>query len=458
MVTLTFDTIIIGTGQAGPSLAARLASEGKQVAIIASPQFKGTDIINDRAYANELLASARVAHSAKRADDFGVSISGDIKVDMQQVQSRLTKISKAANESGEEWLNNLDGVTVIRRHARFEANDTIRCGEQLLQAEQIFINVGSSSIVPVMFADIGAMTCIDLVELAQLPEHLIVVGGSDLGLEFAQIFRRLGSEVTIVERATRILAHEDENVSQSIQETLAADGIRMCTGAECIASERSNERITVHIACGDHREHLEGSHLLLAMGRQPNTKDLGLHNTDVVVNKHGYLKVDSELQTAAEGVWAIGECNGREAFPFSAWTHREIATDRLPEDDLQKIGDHHLAYGHFIDPPLGRVGMDKQAARASGRNVLIGHLQLADIHRATARGEAHGFIEVLADSESEQLLGATVHGTDSREIVQLLVNMMYAGVSYRVIAESAPLHPTATDLLPRILESLRPLA
>ncbi|MFT4842571.1 MAG: pyruvate/2-oxoglutarate dehydrogenase complex dihydrolipoamide dehydrogenase (E3) component [Planctomycetota bacterium] len=457
MVTLSFDAIIIGTGQAGPSLAARLASEGQQVAIVEKSLFGGTCVNNGCIPTKALVASARTAHVARRAAEFGVNIDGEVQVDMQRVHDRMKQISGASNKGVEDWLEGLDGVTVIRRQARFEANDTIRAGEQLIEAPQIFLNVGGRPIVPDSFANCGAMTNVEMLQLTELPEHLIVVGGSYIGLEFAQIFRRFGSKVTVVQRGPRIIAREDEDVSQSVHESLEAEGITIRTDANCLSGERRGDQVAVQLSCGDSPEWLEGSHLLLAVGRQPNTDDLGIQNTDIKLDKRGYVQVDDTLRTKVEGVWALGDCNGRGAFTHTAYNDYEIAANQLLDDARRKVSDRHLAYGLFVDPPLGRVGMNKQEARASGRNVLIGHRKMAQVGRAKERSETHGFMEVLVDADSEQILGATVHGIEGDEIVHSLLNMMYAGASYRVVAESMPIHPTVSELLPTLLQSLKPL-
>lgn len=457
MVTLSFDAIIIGTGQAGPSLAARLASEGQQVAIVEKSLFGGTCVNNGCIPTKALVASARTAHVARRAAEFGVNIGGEVQIDMQRVHDRMKQISGASNKGVEGWLEGLDGVTVIRRQARFEANDTIRAGEQLIEAPQIFLNVGGRPIVPDSFANCGAMTNVEMMQLTELPEHLIVVGGSYIGLEFAQIFRRFGSKVTVVQRGPRIIAREDEDVSQSVHESLEAEGITIRTNANCLSGERRGDKVAVQVTCDDSPEWLEGSHLLLAVGRQPNTDDLGIQNTDIKLDKRGYVQVDDTLRTKVEGVWALGDCNGRGAFTHTAYNDYEIAADQLLDDARRKVSDRHLAYGLFVDPPLGRVGMNKQEARASGRNVLMGHRKMAQVGRAKERSETHGFMEVLVDADSEQILGATVHGIEGDEIVHSLLNMMYAGASYRVVAESMPIHPTVSELLPTLLQSLKPL-
>ena len=455
MVTLTFDAIVIGTSQTGPSLAARLASEGKQVAIIDLPLPEGTRASDNATSIRALYAIARTAHQTRHANNLGTK--SDVDVNMQQVHQRVKEIADAAHKSAEERLENLDGVTVIRRHARFEANDTIRCGEQLLQAEQIFINVGGQPVVPTTFANIGAMTSIDMPELTQRPEHLVIVGGSCIGLEFAQIFRRFGSDVTIIEREARILSQQDESLSQSVHELLTADGIRILTGAEGLSGERSSDQIAVHLASNDHQGHIKGSHLLLAFGRQPNTADLGLQNTDMAVNKHGFIRVNDSLQTTAEGVWAVGECNGSGASPSTSRDRHELDASPLLADPHSNQSYLHLSCDILIDPPLGRVGMNQQTARGSGRNILIGHQPIENIDCAADHGETHGFIEVLVDRDSEEILGATVHGIAGDEAAHSLLGMMHAGTSYRACAKQAALHPTISEPLPKILQSLQPL-
>ena len=455
MVTLTFDAIVIGTSQTGPSLAARLASEGQQVAIIDTPLPEGTRASDNAASTKALVAIARTAHQARCANNLDVESDNDIN--MQQVHQRVKAISDAAHKSSEEQLHNLDGVTVIRRHARFEANDTIRCGEQLIQAEQIFINVAGRPVVPTTFADIGAMTSTDMPELTQLPEHLIVVGASCIGIEFAQIFRRFGSNVTMIEREGRILPHQDESLSRSIHELLTAEGIRILTGTEGLSGKRSGDQIAILLASGDHPEDIIGSHLMLAFGRQPNTADLGLQNTDMAVNKHGFIRVDDSLQTTVEGVWAVGECNGSDSSPNAPTCHHELEVSPLLADSHSNQSYLHLAFDINIDPPLGRVGMNQQAARDSGRNILIGHVAIGNNNCAADHGETHGFIELLVDMDSEAILGATVHGIAGHEAARSLLSTMLAGTSYRDLAKQASLHSTISVRLPKILQSLQPL-
>ena len=457
MVTLTFDAIVIGTGQTGPSLAARLASEGKQVAIIDTPLPRGASSNDSSTPLRALGAIARAAHQTQNAKNFGVGSEGDTHVDMQEVHERLDEISDKVQKSARDRLHNLDRVTVIRRQARFEANDTIRCGEQLLQADQIFVNVGGQPIVPATFADIGSMTSSDIMNVTLRPEHLIVAGGSDRGLAYAQIFRRFGSEVTLLEREARILPQEDESLSQYVHELLIAEGVRIRTNAECLTGRRSDDRIAVQLACSDHPEDLEGSHLLLAFGRQPNTADLGLQNTDVAINKHGFIRVDSSLKTTAEGVWAVGDCIASNSPQNTLARHHALDASQLLDEPHQNRSKSHLFYPLLIDPPVGRVGINKQAARDSGRNVMIGHQRIDDCSGAAEHNKAHGFFEVLIDRDSEEILGATIHGIAGDEAAHSLLNMMHAGTSSQVFATPTSMHPTIAELLPKMLQSLQPL-
>lgn len=457
MVTLSFDAIIIGTGQAGPSLAARLADEGRHVAIIEKGKLGGTCVNNGCIPTKALVASARAAHVARRAGDFGVDIGGEVSVDMLRVHARMKEISGQSNQGIESWLGGLDNVTVIRRHARFESNDTIRAGEQLLEAPDIFLNVGGRAIVPETFQGCGAMTNVEMMELTELPEHLIVVGGSYIGLEFAQMFRRFGSRVTIVERGPRILAREDEDVSASVHAALESEGITIRTDSDCLSGERHGDVVSVQVACEPGKETIDGSHLLLAVGRRPNTDDLGIENTDLLLDRRGFVRVDDTLRTKVEGIWALGDCNGRGGFTHTAYNDYEIAANQLLDDGARKVSDRHTVYGLFVDPPLGRIGMNKQQARESGRNVLCGRRKMERVGRARERSETHGFLEVLVDADSEQILGATVHGIEGDEVVHALLNVMYAKASYRVVAESVPIHPTVSELLPTVLQSLKPL-
>jgi len=457
MPTESFDAIVIGTGQSGPTLAVDLANAGRRVAVIERSHFGGTCVNNGCIPTKTLVASARVAHVVRHAAAFGIDVAGPVRADMSRVHARMQQLVGTSSRGVEKWLQGTEGVTVVRGHARFVGSHEVRVDERVLTAEQIFVNVGGRAVVPDGLAGVGALTNVEMMDLAVLPEHLVVVGGSYVGLEFGQMFRRFGSEVTVVQRGPRLLGREDEDVSQSVHDLLVGEGVAVRTGAECLAAQRRGERVAVRVACGGKEEWVEGSHLLLAVGRRPNTDDLGVAAAGLAVDERGYLQVDEQLRTNVAGVWAIGDCNGRGAFTHTSYNDYEIVQDHLLGEGRRKVGDRHVCYGLFVDPPLGRIGMTEREARASGRRVLVGRRAMKNVGRAKERGETHGFIKILVDAESEQILGAAVHGIEGDEVVHGLLDVMYAKASYKVIAESVPIHPTVSELLPTVLQSLEPL-
>ena len=456
MRTESFDALVLGTGQSGPSLAAKLAGEGRRIAIVEKAEFGGTCVNWGCIPTKTLVASARAAHVARRAADYGVDV-GEVRVDMRRVHARMREVAGESNQGVEKWLLGTDGLTVVRGHARFTGPRTVRVGERELTAEQVFVDVGGRAVVPDAFAGIGALTNVEMLALQELPEHLIVVGGSYIGLEFGQMFRRFGSRVTVLEKGPRILGREDEDVARSVHEALAAEGVEIRTDADCLAGERRGDRVAVRLTCGGDEQWVEGSHLLLAVGRRPNTDDLGAEAAGLDLDERGYVVVDDALRTSVDGVWAMGDCNGRGAFTHTSYNDFEVVADQVLGDGRRKVTDRIPAYALYVDPPLGRVGMDRRAALRSGRRVLVGRRDMSSVGRAKERGETHGFMQVLVDADTERVLGATIHGIQGDEVVHSLLNVMYADASYRVVAESVAIHPTVSELVHTTLQSLEPL-
>jgi pyruvate/2-oxoglutarate dehydrogenase complex dihydrolipoamide dehydrogenase (E3) component len=452
----SFDAIVIGTGQSGPTLATDLAARGQRVAIVERGRFGGTCVNTGCIPTKSLVASARVAWLARRAQDFGVD-AGPVRVDMRAVHERMRAISARSSQGVERWLTSTDGVTVVRGHARFGARDTVQVGERTLRAPKIFVNVGARAIVPPSFTDAGPLTNSGMLALAELPAHLLVVGGSYIGLEFAQMFARFGSKVTVFERGDRLIAREDEDVSASVRALLEAEGVTVRTSSECLAAERRGARVAVRAACAPAPEWVEGSHVLVAVGRRPNTDDLGADRAGLELDDRGHLRVDDRLRTNVPGIWAIGDCNGRGGFTHTSYNDYEIVYDQLFGDDRRRVTDRIPCYALFVDPPLGRVGITEQQARAAGRPVLIGTRPMANVGRAYERSETHGFMKVLVDAETERILGASIHGIEGDEVVHTLLAAMYCKASYRVLAEAVHIHPTVAELLPTLLQTLAPL-
>jgi pyruvate/2-oxoglutarate dehydrogenase complex dihydrolipoamide dehydrogenase (E3) component len=436
-----YDAIVIGTGQAGPPLARRLAAEGQSVAVIERDKFGGTCVNTGCIPTKAMVASAYVAHQARRAAEFGVSV-GDVRVDIGAVMARKEKISGASRTGLEKSLRELENCTVYTGHARFESAAEVVVGDDRLSAGKIFINVGARASIPEIpgLGDIGYLTNSSMMHLAALPRHLVIVGGSYVGLEFGQMFRRFGSEVTILEKGPRLIPREDADISGAILDILTGEGVHIELNADPIDLAKYG-----------------GSHVLVATGRRPNTDDLGLEKAGVEVDARGYILVDDKLQTNVSGIWALGDCNGKGAFTHTSYNDFEIVAANLLDGDDRKVSDRIPTYGLFIDPPLGRAGMTEAEVRASGRPALIGTRPMTRVGRAVEKGESQGFMKVLVDAESKLILGAAILGTGGDEVVQSILDVMYAKQPYTVIQRAVHIHPTVSELVPTMLGELRPL-
>jgi len=454
-----FDAIIVGTGQAGPSLAQRMTGAGMKVAIIERKLFGGTCVNVGCIPTKTLVASARAAFVARRGAEFGVVIDGPITVNMKKVKARKDGIVRQSNEGVTNWLKNMENLTVYEGHGRLESATTVRVNGDLLATEKVILNVGGRASVPDMpgISDIDYLTNTTMMDVDFLPEHLIVIGGSYIGLEFAQMYRRFGSRVTVLQRGPRLVAREDEDVSTAIREILENEGIEVRVNAECVGFERRGSEVAVNAACEPGAEVIVGSHVLLAVGRDPNTHDLGLETAGVEVDARGFITVDDELRTNVDGIWAMGDANGRGAFTHTSYNDYEILAANMFDNDPRRVSDRITAYGLFIDPPLGRVGMTEAQVRASGRKALIGTMQMARIGRARERGETQGFMKILIDAESKKILGASILGIGGDEVIHSILDVMYAGAPYSVIQRAVHIHPTVAELIPTMLGDLKPL-
>jgi len=452
-----FDAIVIGTGQAGPSLAARLANEGKKVAIIERKLFGGTCVNNGCTPTKALVASARAAYMARRGDDFGVEISGKISVDMKKVKKRKDEIVRQSNKGVENWLKGTKNLEVFEGHARFEDKRVISIGDEKLEADQIFINVGGRAIRLSGFDGIDYLTNTNIMDIDFLPEHLIIIGGSYVGLEFGQMYRRFGSKVTIIEMGPRLLGREDEDVSAAVLDIFEKEGINIRLNATCISGSKQNGEIVVDVDCETGDRQVRGSHVLMAVGRQPNTDDLGLEAAGIETDGRGYVIVDDKLETNVSGIYALGDCNRKGAFTHTSYNDFEIVAANLLDNDTRRVSDRLTCYGLFIDPPLGRVGMSESDARKSGKNVLIGFRPMSRIARAKERGETQGFMKILVDADSKEILGATILGIGGDEVIHSIIDMMYAKAPYSIIQRAVHIHPTVSELIPTMLGELKPL-
>jgi pyruvate/2-oxoglutarate dehydrogenase complex dihydrolipoamide dehydrogenase (E3) component len=458
-MTEKFDAIIIGTGQSGPPLAARMTREGMKTAIIERKLFGGTCVNVGCIPTKTLVASARAAYMARRGADFGVTIDGSITVDMEKVKARKDGVVRQSNEGVTNWLRNMDNLTVFEGHGRLESARTVRVNGRLLEADRIILNVGARAFVPDMpgINDVDYLTNSSVMEVDFLPEHLVIIGGSYIGLEFAQMYRRFGSAVTVVETGDRLIGRDDDDVSAAVKEILENEGIDVRLNAQCVALAKRGDRIAVTVGCGGGPEEVIGSHLLLAVGRTPNTHDLGLDNAGVETDPRGTIVVDDRLRTNVPGIWAIGDVNGRGAFTHTSYNDYEILAANLFDADPRRVSDRITAYALFIDPPLGRAGMTEREVRDSGRRALIGKMMMERVGRARERGETQGFMKILIDDETRKVLGAAILGIGGDEIIHSVLDVMYADAPYTVIQRAMHIHPTVTELIPTMLGDLKPL-
>ncbi|MCZ6490137.1 MAG: FAD-containing oxidoreductase [Acidobacteria bacterium] len=454
-----YDAIVIGTGQSGPSLAGRLTAAGMKVAIVERKRFGGTCVNNGCIPTKTLVASARAAYMARRSADFGVEIGGSISVNMKQVKARKDAGVKRSNEGVEKWLKTMNNGTVYEGHARFEGPHTVSVGAELLEAEKIFINVGARALVPPIpgIDDVNYLTNSSIMEVDFLPKHLVIIGGSYIGLEFGQMYRRFGSEVTIVEKGSRLIQRDDEDVSEAVREILENEGIQVRLNAQCIGAEKRGDQVAIQLDCESGGREVVGSHLLLAVGRTPNTNDLGLDKAGIEVNQRGFIVTDDQLRTNVPGVWVLGDCNGKGAFTHTSYNDYEIVAANLLDNDPRRVSDRILTYGLYIDPPLGRAGMTEAEVRRSGRKALIAKRPMTRVARAVEKGETQGFMKILIDAGTKQILGAAILGVGGDEIVHSILDIMYAKAPYTVIQRAVHIHPTVSELIPTMLGSLQPL-
>ena len=458
-MTKKYEAIVIGTGQSGPSLAARLAQEGLKTAIIERKLFGGTCVNVGCTPTKALVASARAAYMARRGSDFGVVIEGSIDVDMKQVKARKDAIVRPSTEGVENWLKNTPNLTVYEDHARFESDHRVRVNNELLEADKIFINTGARAFISDMpgLKDVNYLTNSSMMDVDFLPEHLIIVGGSYIGLEFAQMYRRFGSRVTVVEKADHLISRDDEDISAAVKEILENEGVEIRLNAECMTVQKRGDRVAIQVECDTGAPEVLGSHLLMAIGRTPNTHDLGLDKANIETDPRGFIVVDDQLRTNVPGIWAIGDVNGRGAFTHTSYNDYEIVVANLFDNDPRRVTDRILTYALYIDPPLGRAGVTEREVRASGRKALIGKRMLTRVSRARERGETQGFMKILIDAETKKILGAAVLGIGGDEVIHSVLDVMYADAPYTLIQRAVHIHPTVTELIPTMLGDLKPL-
>ncbi|WP_267395947.1 FAD-containing oxidoreductase [Sphingomonas sp. GC_Shp_1] len=456
-MTEQVDAIIVGAGQAGPPLAGRLTAAGMRVVLIERHLVGGTCVNTGCMPTKTMVASAYAAHLARRGREFGVD-TGPVSIDMATVAARVHKVTMDARTGNERWFEGMSGLTFVRGHARFTAAQVIEVEGRSFTAPRIFLNVGGRASVPAMpgVGEVPHLDNTDMVALDIVPDHLVVVGGSYIGLEFAQMFRRFGAAVTVVERGERLIGHEDADIAEAVRGILEDEGIAVRTGAECIAFARHADGVAVSVNCTAGEPTVIGSHVLLAVGRRPNTDDLGLDVAGVATDAHGYITVDDQLQTNVPGIWALGDCNGRGAFTHTAYNDFEIVAANLLDGEQRGLHQRIPGYALYIDPPLGRVGMSEAQAVATGRPLLVSTRPMARVGRAVEKGETKGFIKIVADAETQRVLGAAILGTAGDEAIHGILDMMNADQPVSALRWAVPIHPTVSELIPTVLLGLAP--
>lgn len=456
----TYDAIIVGAGQAGPSLAGRLSAAGMKIAVVERKYFGGTCVNTGCTPTKAMVASAYAARIAQRAQEYGVVLNGGFAVDMKAVKARKDGIVAGWRNGVESGLRGLKNCMVYKEHARFESPTQLQVGKELITSERIFLNVGGRASVPDLpgVHEVPWLTNSSMMDLDVLPRHFVVVGGSYVGLEFAQTFRRFGSEVTVVEMKPRLVSREDPDVSECIAEILRNEGIDLRLNAKCIALKKNPQGVTVTVKCTEGPPEIIGSQVLLAVGRVPNTDDLGLDKAGVKQDERGYIEVDDQLRTNVPGIWAMGDCNGKGAFTHTAYNDYEIVAANLLDHEPRRVSDRITAYNLYIDPPLGRAGMTGEEALETGRRVLVGQRPMIRVARAVEKGETQGFMKIHVDADSKQILGAAILGTGGDEAIHCVLDTMYAKAPYTLLQHAVNIHPTVSELVPTILGDLKPLA
>lgn len=455
----TFDAIVIGTGQSGPPLAERLAGAGQRVAVIERHRFGGTCVNYGCIPTKALVASARAAYMARRAGDFGVRLGGKVAVDMKKVKARKDEIAGQSERGVAKWMRTTTNITVVKGHARFAGPRQVQVGKETLEAPRIFIDVGGRASVPDMpgLDQVPYLTNSTMLDVDFLPKHLVVIGGSYIGLEFAQMYRRFGSRVTVIEMGDRLVRREDPEISEAIRKILEAEGIEVRLKSECISVSKRGQGVAVGLDCKRGPRDVVGSHLLLAVGRTPNTDDLGLDRAGVVTDRRGYITVGEDLQTNVPGIYALGDCNGRGAFTHTSYNDFEVVAANLLDGGNRKVGDRITAYGLFIDPPLGRAGMTEAEASKTGRKLLVGRLNMSSVGRARERSETQGFMKLVVDAETGRMLGTAMLGIEGDEVAQSILGLMYADQPISLIRRAMYVHPTVSEYLPTLVENLKPV-
>ncbi|MBN2731932.1 MAG: FAD-containing oxidoreductase [Balneolaceae bacterium] len=454
---MKYDAIIIGTGQAGPPLAGKLAGNGYKTAIIEKDQYGGTCVNVGCTPTKAYVASARRAWAAKNSSNLGVSIDGKVKIDLKTIKKRKDEIVEESRAGLTDFLENTENLTVYNGHAKFTDNKTVEVNGKELEADKIFINTGAKPRIPDGFKDMDYLTNRSILELEEIPEHLVIVGGGYIGLEFGQMFRRFGSEVTIIEQGNQVLSQEDDEFCEAISDIIKNEGINVRFNAECINGSNTDDGVVVDLDCEEDDNQLKGSHVLLAAGRIPATDNLGLDQTAIATDEHGYITVSDRLETSVSNVFALGDCNGEGAFTHTAYNDYQIVSSLLFEKGNRTLRDRHTCYACFIDPPLARVGLNETQVRNKGIDAQVATRPMSRVARAKEKGETQGLLKLIVETNTAQILGAAFLGTGADEYIHTIIDMMYAGAPYTTIRDAVHIHPTVSELIPTMLEELEPL-
>ncbi len=450
-----FDAIIIGSGQAGTPLAFHLANEGKKVALVEKSHYGGTCVNDGCTPTKAYVASAKRMYDAKQAEQMGIIIPNGISADLKSIKKRKDQLVESSREGIRRGLHQHENISTYYGKAIFTGRKKVGVTGADLEAENIFINVGGRARIPDGISSAQPLTNRSILQLEEVPEHLIIAGGGYIGLEFAQMFRRFGSRVTVLEKGDRLLRREDPEVSSAIREILEDEGVQFRMNAECISAHRDGPNTVVSLDCDRGAPEIKGSHFLAALGRVPNTDDLELAKTGIQVDDRGFIPVNDHCETEVSGIFALGDCNGEGAFTHTSYHDFQVVRDYISSYGKRSLSDRIPTYGLFIDPPLGRVGQTLAKVRESGVPFRYNDMPMAKVARAKEKGETKGFMRIIVQQGSGQLLGAHILGTGGDEVISTLTAMMYGKVPFQVLRDSVQIHPTVSELLPTLLENLK---
>ena len=454
---MKFDAIVIGSGQAGKPLCYALADLGWKVAFIERAELGGTCINTGCTPTKTMVASAQVAYYARNAARWGVRVN-EVGVDLPAVVARKNKVVQGFRDAIQRRIDAKPNITLVRAHGRFTGPHQVEASGQTFESEKIFIDTGTRPEIPKITGidSVPFLTNASVMELLEVPKHLLVLGGGYIGLEFGQVFRRFGSRVTIIHKGERILPREDPDITQELQMALEAGGMEFALAAATTRVENRGNEIALAYETKQGSKTISGSHLLVATGRKPNTDDLGLDKAGVATDARGYIKVNGRMETSVPGVWATGDVKGGPAFTHISYNDYQIVYANLIEGKNLTIEHRYLPYALFTDPQLGRVGITEQEARASGRKFKIGTYPLASVARAIERDETRGLMKIIVDGETDRILGAAILASEGGELVQILGAMILAGAPYTVLKGAVYIHPTLAEGFFGLMESVKP--